>query len=159
MTFKDAVEGTPDVAGAWRPGLQALSRADGAHVRADDPQRLRGSVNIDAALDRKREHQNSPRWDYAVGHQPVNGKGEMIYWIEIHPATEHGITEVLNKLQWLLQWLKDSAPLLRRMPPEFVWVSSGKTSFTARSPQARKLARAKVRSVGRSFTIPDRAAD
>lgn len=157
MTFRKAAEGTPDVADAWRPGLQAISSINKEHMRAETPQRLRGSVNVDETL--REEYPQEPRWDYAVGHQPVNGKGEMIYWIEIHPASEHGVTEVLNKLQWLTQWLNDSAPLLREILPAFIWVSSGKTSFTARSPQARKLARAKVRNVGRFFVIPDKTSD
>ena len=156
MTFKEAVKGTRDIDRAWQPGLQALSRADGGHVRVASPRRLRGSVNIDESL--KDQYSQAPRWDYAVGHQPANGRGEMIYWIEIHPASEHGVTEVLDKLKWLLQWLRDSAPLLREMPPAFIWVSSGKTSFNARSPQARKLAQNRVRNVGRSFTIRDKAA-
>lgn len=159
MTFKKAVAGTPDVAGAWRPGLQSLSPADRAHVTAEVPHRLRGSVYVDGALEPKREHRNAPRWDYAVGHQPTDRKAEMVYWIEIHPASEHGITEVLNKLQWLLQWLRASAPLLRNMPSAFIWISSGKTSFTARSPQARRLAQAGVRNAGRFFTIPNNVSD
>ena len=158
MTFKKAVDGTQDLSGAWRAGLQALSTKDKAHVSVEDPQRLCGSVNVEESLRSKQGHQNAPLWDYAVGHQPENVKGEMVYWIEIHPANQHGVSEVLNKLEWLLQWLKDSAPLLRKMPPAFIWVSSGKTSFTASSPQARKLARAKVRIVGRLFTIPNKAA-
>ncbi len=159
MTFKEAVEGTPDVADAWRPGLKALAAADKAHVAAEDTHRLRGGVYVDGALERKKEHKNARRWDYAVGHKPANRKVEMIYWIETHPASEHGIGEVLNKLQWLRQWLGESARLLHKMPAAFIWVSSGKTSFTARSPQARRLAQAGVRNVGRSFVIPDNAPD
>ncbi len=155
MTFRKAVQGTPDVAHAWRPGLQALCAADGKHVRAEDPQRLRGSVNIDKSLQRR--YPNDSRWDYAVGYQPVNGKGPMIYWIEIHPATQHGVTEVLNKREWLLQWLKNSAPLLDKMRRAFVWVSSGKTSFIPNSPQAKKLAADGVQYAGRLFIIPNRA--
>jgi hypothetical protein len=137
VNFKQAVENTPELEDAYRAGLQALSGADKQHVDAEDTRRLRGSANVDVAL--AEGHPNDPRWDYAIGHQPINRDGEVIYWIEIHPASGGEITVVLTKLAWLKGWLRQSAPDLHALPRAFVWVSSGKTTFTARSPRRGAL--------------------
>ncbi len=155
MTFRDAVEKTPGLQGAWRSGLQALRGTDGKHVSVEDTQRLAGSVNVDAAL--TQSHPNDPRWDYAVGHRPTNRKGEVVYWIEIHPARSGEINVVLGKLAWLKSWLHQSAPHLQAMERVFVWVSSGKTSFTLSSPQQKRFALLGLRHQGRVFKIPDEA--
>jgi hypothetical protein len=151
VKFKEAVEGTPGVEAAWRPGLQAIERADRRHIDVEDGKCLRGSVNLDAAMKHARPH--DPRWDYGVGHQAARNAAEIVYWIEIHPANNRGVAEVLSKLAWLIQWLKDSAPLLRDMPRAYVWVSSGKTSFTLSSPQRKRLAVHGLRHVGRTFKL------
>lgn len=155
MTFKDAVRKTPGFEGAWRSGLQALHGTDRQHVEADDAQRLSGSVNVDAAL--TQSHPNDPRWDYAVGHRPTNRKEEVVYWIEIHPASNGDIKVVLAKLIWLRSWVRKSAPHLQAMKKVFVWVSSGKTSFTLSSPQQKQFALLGLRHKGRVFKIPNEA--
>jgi hypothetical protein len=151
VTFKKAVEGTPDLMGTWCAGLQALSRADKAHVTAEDTRRLTGSVNVDLTL--KAKLPKEPRWDYAIGHLPTNLTHEMVYWVEIHPANDRGVAEVLKKLTWLKQWLRDFAPLLRAMPRAFVWVSSGMTSFTPSSPQQKQFALLGLQHKGRVLRI------
>ncbi|MGO8688044.1 MAG: hypothetical protein ACLQLG_00270 [Thermoguttaceae bacterium] len=155
MSFRDAVENTPAVASAWRNGLHALRRADSAHVRAETPRLLTGSVDIDGALEA--DYHGAPRWDYAVGHRPRNMRAEIIYWIEIHPANDRGVDEVLKKLAWLKKWLT-SARALGKMRREFIWVSSGRTSFTPLSPQQKQFAALGLQHKGRVFTIPDEAA-
>ena len=70
VTFKKAVEDTPNLNHGWCAGLRALSRADKDHVTAEDPDRLTGSVNVDAML--KEGRPEEPRWDYAIGHLPTN---------------------------------------------------------------------------------------
>ncbi len=153
MTFKSAVENTPGLEGEWRAGLQSLSGADREHIGAEDTRQLRGSVNLDAAL--KNSHRDDPRWDYAVGHKPINRSGEVVYWIEIHPAGSAHVGAVLAKLAWLKHWLGRSAADLNALPKVFLWVSSGRTSFTARAPQVRRLAQAGLRHAGRFFSIPN----
>ncbi len=155
MTFKDAVDGTPDLKGSWLPGFQALWKADKEHVSAEDNRRITGSVNIDAALKDRCPHDN--RWDYAIGHQPVNAQSEMIYCLEVHPASSGEVKVVLAKVAWLVRWLKESAPKLQGMKKVFVWVSSGKTSFTLSSPQRKQFALHGLRHTGRVFTIPNEA--
>jgi len=44
----------------------------------------------------------------------------------------------MAKLQWLKRWLKNKAPNLNAMRCEFVWLSSGKTSFTPGSTQQKR---------------------
>jgi hypothetical protein len=153
VTFKNAVEATPDLKGAWRGGLQALPGADTQHVDAEDPRRLAGSVDVDSALAGK--YPNDPRWDYGIGHRPTNVTGEMVYWIEIHPASSGEVKAVLAKLTWLKRWLRESAPRLQSMRKVFVWVSSGKTSFTLSSPQQKQFALLGLRHQGRVFKIPN----
>ena len=118
MKFKKAIEETPDLKNSWCAGLQALSGADREHVAAEDTHRLTGSVNVDAALQEKFPNDN--RWDYAVGHQPSNLKGEMVYWIEIHPASSGEVKALLAKLEWLQGWLRSSAPKLHGMRRAFI---------------------------------------
>jgi hypothetical protein len=117
--------------------------------------RLAGSVDLDAALADK--FPNDARWDYGIGHQPADAKGEMVYWVEIHPATSGEVKVVLAKLAWLKRWLQASAPRLRKMRRAFVWVSSGKTSFTLSSPQQKQFALLGLRHRGRAFKIPNDA--
>lgn len=155
MTFKDAVEKTPKLQEAWRAGFQALTAADRQHVDAQDTRRLAGSVNVDAAL--ARSHANDPRWDYAVGHRPTNYDGEVVYWIEIHPGSSGEIRAVKAKLTWLQKWLQASAPELNAMRRAFIWISSGRTSFSPVSLQRKQLALLGLRYYGGVFTIPDKA--
>lgn len=153
MTFKSAVEATPDLQGAWRAGLQALRRIDKQHVDAEDSRRLSGSVDLDSALAVKCPY--APRWDYAIGHRPTNANGEMVYWVEVHPASGAEVGVVLAKLAWLKQWLQESAPRLQAIRKAFVWISSGKTSFTLSSPQRKRFALLGLRQRGRLFRIPN----
>jgi len=50
VKFKDAVESTPHLGKAWKRGLQALRAEDKPHIEAEDPRKLLGSVDVDAAL-------------------------------------------------------------------------------------------------------------
>lgn len=155
LTFQQAVETTPDLTGAFQKGLGALKTADKPHLAAQDARRLRGSVDLDRALQARCPNDN--RWDYGVGHRPENLPTEMVYWIEVHTASAGEIKVVLAKLQWLQAWLKERAPGLNRMRKEFIWVSSGKTSFTLTAPQVKKFALRGLQHKGRFFRIPDQA--
>jgi hypothetical protein len=84
-------------------------------------------------------------------------KEEMIYWVEIHPATEREIKNVIAKLRWLKTWLRDHAPNLNRMRCEFLWLSSGRTSLSPSAPQRKRMAQHGLLHRGRRFTIPDAA--
>jgi len=155
VKFKKAVESTPEAKDAYNPGLQALRNVDKQRVKAQETKRLVGSVDLDATV--KDKYPNDPRWDYAIGHKPSNLKAEMIYWIEIHPASDGEKRVVLAKLNWLKKWLMESAAKLNVMRREFIWVSSGKTSFTLTSPQQKRFALRGLQYKGRGFNITDNA--
>jgi len=140
MSFKAAIEAIPHLAGSWQPGLQALRPADRVRVTPGNTRSLRGSVDLDAAY--AAAEPNASRWDYGIGYLA------RVYWVEVHPATDGDIPEVLSKLQWLQNWLAGAGRALRKHPTEFVWVSSGRTAFTPSSPQRRRLAQAGLRHTG-----------
>ena len=151
MTFKKAVESTPDVKDAWNPGLQALRASDRRRLLPTAPRDLTGSVDLDTTL--RNAHPNAARWDYAIGYR-LNSR-EMIYWVEVHPATDGEISVVLNKFAWLTTWLSANAKQLNRFSREFVWISSSRASFTPLAPQAKRLASSGIRHVGRRFRMGD----
>ena len=155
MTFQDAVQETPAFQGRWRQGLRALRGRDRPHVQAEDTRRLTGSVYADTALEG--DFPNDQRWDYAIGHRPTDLRQEMVYWVEVHPASDGEVNVVLGKLRWLQQCLHDSAPQLNAMWRQFIWVSSGKTSFTLSSPQQKQFALLGLQHKGRVLRIPNEA--
>ena len=148
MSFRQAVEATPNLGQELRPGLQALGAYSG-RVRCRDPRKLKGSVDIDAAL--QATDPNGHRWDYAVGHSESGS--DKVYWIEVHPASDHGVTELLAKVAWLNVWLRGDGRRLKDLTKAYVWISSGSTSFTKTSPAARKLAQQGVISAGGYYTF------
>lgn len=108
MTFQQAVARTSDLGvTAFQPGLQALGN-NSSRVHCADTRRLTGSVALDDLL--KAKYPNDPLWDYGIGLR--KGKREAAVWIEVHPASTSEVTTVLNKLQWLRNWLKNQAPTL-----------------------------------------------
>jgi len=150
MDFRDAVTRTQGLEGAYRAGLQALRRADRARIDCTRPDSLTGSFDLDSAL--ALSHPDAARWDYGIGVR--NGRGrETVTWMEVHPATSRGAEEVCRKHRWLTQWLEASAPLLRKLPREFVWVASGNVHIPLNSPHRRRLASQGVRFAGRTLHL------
>jgi hypothetical protein len=152
VTFKQAVEQTPNLEDAWRCGLQALRAEDRPHVVPDDPRELTGSADIDAAL--RPAEPNANRWDFAIGFQHTNRNEELIYWIETHTGSDSQISVVLRKLDWLLNWLKGDGQKLAVFEREIVWVASGATSFTKGAKQVKILAAKGIRYSGARLRIP-----
>ena len=138
MNFRIAIQATPNLANAWKPGLGALRAPDRPHVVSEDPRLLKGSVDVDSALQSKAPNAN--RWDFAIGYQHANRTAECVYWVEIHTASDKQVKVVLDKLRWLKSWLAGDGVRLRRFERDFVWVSSGSTSFTLTSPQQKQFA-------------------
>ena len=152
MSFRNAVERTPHLAEAWRPGLQALRARDRPHVEAENTRRLTGSAYIDEALEVVQP--NAHRWDFGIGYQHSNRNDECVYWVEIHTADDRGVEQVLDKLRWLKDWLAGEGQPLNRFEREFIWLSSGATSFTLSSPQQKKFAQLGLQNKGRVLHIP-----
>jgi len=150
MKFREAVEATSGLSEAYEAGLKALAAVDRSRITVANEGSLCGSVNLDTALRRgARAHEHV--WDYGVCHATDGYQG--IHWIEVHPASDHGVTDLLDKFAWLTQWLASDGSRLRRMTVAFIWISSGKTTFTKTSSSARRLAQKGVRSAGRHYHI------
>lgn len=116
------------LSGAWKPGLEALSRTHRVRVQAHRPRALTGSVDLDGAL--AQGEPNAARWDYGVGYRHRDGV-ECAHWIEVHPATSKHVSAILSKLRWLKTHLKRNAPELAAMTggpgrgPAYVWIHTG----------------------------------
>ena len=148
--FKKAVTGTNGISAAYCRGLRALKAIDQHRISAISTRSIQGSVDIDTSL--KPKFPQSNRWDYAIGYKR-SAHGHVVYWVEVHPASPGDVKIILAKLDWLLDWLKESNSPLSRVPREFIWVSSGKTILSPRSPEVKKLASRGVRSVGRHLHL------
>lgn len=145
IAFADAVRECALLRTALQTGLQALRPADRSRVSVDDPRRIVGSVNIDAAT--LQRHPDDPRWDYAVGCQR-SPNSQFVHWIEVHPANSRHVDDVLQKLGWLKQWLRTNALRLYHMPAKHYWVSSGPVALLPNSPQRRRLAKSGIHFAG-----------
>jgi hypothetical protein len=155
MTFKKAVEETPHLKGKWQAGLGALRAQDRPHIQPASPKKLRGSVDVDDALKKVKEHAQANRWDFGIGFQHTNRNAEVIYWVEIHTGSDSEISVVLRKLAWLNQWLSADGKTFSSFESSFVWVPSGATSFTKRARQVKELAMKGLRYAGSGFKISD----
>ena len=147
--FKEAVEATPEIRKGYCNGLQAL-KGNAAKVAVADTRKLNGSVDIDVCT--LELYPNEPRWDYAIGY---DGKA---YFLEVHPANTSNVKEMIQKADWLKQWLQRKAPALKVIAGSttFYWVPSGKYAIQPNSPQYRKLAQSKILLVSR-FVLPVKA--
>jgi hypothetical protein len=152
VKFKEAVKKTRHLENAWMPGLLALRRRDRPHVAPSDPRKLKGSADVDAAL--RHQQPNAHRWDFAIGFRHTNRQQDCVYWVEIHTANEKEVKVVLDKLLWLKDWLAGDGKLLNQFEKDFIWVSSGETSFIPGSPKLRRLAELGLRHKGSVLRIP-----
>ena len=151
MTFEESVKGTPNLKGAFKAGLQALHPNDRAHVIVGDGRRLRGSVDVDAAL--RHVDPNANRWDFAVAYKHTNRQTEVVYWVEFHRASDSEFGTVIKKAKWLLDWLKGEGKLLNRFESDLLWVSTGRTSLTLTAPQVRQMALVGLQAIGSTLRI------
>ena len=117
--FKTAVENTPDIANCYQVGLQALGKYS-KKIELDDTMLCSGSVDIDACT--KAKYPQSSRWDYALCY-----KAE-VFFVEVHTANSTEVGAVLNKFQWLKDWLNNEAPEINKLKAKsqtpFVWIQS-----------------------------------
>lgn len=130
--FEDAVCNCIEIKDAYQPGITALGK-NSVSVRAIDPKKLTGSVDIDKSLLLARA--NEPRWDYAVGY------ADAAYFVEVHPADTKNVDEMLNKVAWLKNWLSATAPDLKKLHKcgVFNWIPSGRVRILKTSTQYKKI--------------------
>jgi hypothetical protein len=152
VNFKRAVSKTPHLTNAWMAGLGALRAQDRPHVAPEDPRRLKGSADVDSALLGRQP--NAHRWDFAIGYRHANRQNDCVYWIEIHTANDKEVKVVLDKLRWLRAWLTGDGKFLNQFERDFIWVSSGTTSFTLGAPQVKQFAQLGLQHKGKVLRIP-----
>ena len=138
MNFKSAVKATPLLENAWMPGLGALRAQDRPHIDAEDTRLLNGSADVDGALQQHQPHAH--RWDFAIAYRHSNRDQDFVYWVEMHTAIDKEVKVVLAKLDWLRAWLATDGKLLSQFERDFVWVSTGATSFTSTAPKVKLIA-------------------
>jgi hypothetical protein len=143
ITFRKAVEGTPDVATGYKAGLIALG-AYSAKVSVSNTKLLQGSIDIDMLTTAR--YPNDNRWDYAFAY---NGE---VFFIEVHSANSSQVSIVLKKLQWLKDWLHHKAPEINKIKAKdapFYWIQSKGFAIPKNSPQYRAAQIAGLKPIAR----------
>lgn len=153
MGFREAVNATEELSGAYCPGIHALPEADRNRLECAQTRRLTGSVNLENNL--RNQYPDDPIWDYGVGWQ-TGGRNDCAIWIEVNPASSGHIGAVIKKIKWLKGWLQTSAPALSsitRGTDGCVWIASGRVLLQRSSRQARELAAAGVSFPRQRFVL------
>lgn len=131
LAFKKAVEATSDVSSGYCQGLSAMKNQDKGRIIVPDSKKIDGSLDIDGAT--RSIYPIDNRWDYAVCYD-----GEVFY-IEVHPASTSDVLVVIQKLDWLKDWLKNHAGKINKLTANvrnpYYWVQSGKFSIIKTSRQ------------------------
>lgn len=142
MTFKEAVEGTPEIATCLQTGLKALG-GNSKKIKLRHTSLCEGSVDIDVCVSKL--YPSSNRWDYCFSY---NGE---VFFVEVHSAITSEVSTVLNKLTWLKKWLRDSAPELDNLKAKsrtpFYWVQSSGFSILPQSKQFRSAVQAGIKPI------------
>jgi hypothetical protein len=144
MRFEAAVANSDDMKEYYRVGLQALLERDRNRLSCRDTRKIRGSLNLDAAVSKL--YPGQPSWDYGIGIKKTESTDKAI-WVEVHPADANQVQKMIDKLTWLKNWLNNRARDLMGITEgdsPYIWVSSGRVSFQQTSPQARRLALAGI---------------
>lgn len=139
MTFKEAVEATPDVSTGYRVGLSALGK-NSLKITVPNTSLIDGSLDIDSCT--TSHYPTSNRWDYAFSY---NGE---VFFVEVHSAISSEVSTVLRKLQWLKDWLNADAPEInklkvKRLEP-FYWIQSSNFSIPKTTRQYRAAVANKI---------------
>ncbi len=121
--FQLAVEATSVVGHAFHAGIQALEEQHKQML--EDKHLATGSLALDETLKKTKPHGDAHRWDYAIGLSAANNK-ERVLWLEPHRAGSGEAQTVIDKLEWLKGWLRDSAPELDKLHKAFVWLGTNK---------------------------------
>ena len=135
MRFRTAVQSTNEIAPYFQNQLNALSNAHQNSIFPSNPKRITGSVNIDAAL--QLTYPNDNRWDYAIGYR-ISSQDDKAFFVEFHRAKVDEVLRVLQKKQWLENWMYGK-PVANLQQKKFVWVSAGGIQIPPNSPQRRDL--------------------
>ncbi|PNS36962.1 hypothetical protein V512_011195 [Mesotoga sp. Brook.08.105.5.1] len=92
-------------------------------------------IFLDSCL--KEDYPTENRWDYAV-FIDIDAVLKTAF-IEIHPANESEVDEVIIKARWMKQWIMDNQIRVITENRKFFWVSSGNVKITKNSQKIRLL--------------------
>jgi hypothetical protein len=92
LTFKRAVEATPDIANGYQIGLGALGQYSNK-INAVDTRLFDGSVDIDTCT--TINYPNANRWDYALAYN------KKVYFVEVHSANTSQVNSFLSSCKKL----------------------------------------------------------
>ena len=136
-----------ELATCARPGLDALE--------VEHKPIVHGGANIACGvpldLCRKMNEPNAPRWDYVfVERDTDNGVA-----IEVHHTDPNEVDRMIEKKQWAEKLLAEQCPNVKVLG--WVWLASPPASrifILPQSPNARRLAEAKIRFPQILFSLP-----
>ena len=154
MQFKQGLETVPELRTAYRIGLGAIKAGHRDRIVCADTRKLAGSVDLDSTLGASLP--NDPRWDYGIGIRDTQ-EADRIHWIEVHPALDGDVKDILKKHDWLKAWLTRRAPDLLKMTASvkgYAWVATKRIGFRQGSPKAKQLAVHGISFPCKMFTIP-----
>ena len=139
LSFKEAVEATPDVATGYKEGISAFGRyAD--KIKVPDLSKIDGSLDIDATTVDLYPDDN--RWDYALCYDSE------VFYIEVHSAITSEVSRMIKKLQWLKRWLPTKAPEINKLTTRtrhpYYWVQSSKCDIPKHMPQYKTVVQSRI---------------
>lgn len=123
------------------PGKQALTSVAQTAVR-ESKVRIADSLDLDGAT--KPLHPDKHRWDYLLG---TNHSERPILAVEVHPARSSEVDVLIKKKRNAETVLASELTADHRVR-RWLWLASGRSSFTSTGPEARRLAAAGIRFVG-----------
>ncbi|MFM8260985.1 MAG: hypothetical protein ACKN9S_01780 [Pirellula sp.] len=153
--FQKVVQKSESIKAAYRDGLGALIETDRNRIEVANIRHLTGSVDIDNHLRNLEPYRNATRWDYLIGYQYNDGRKvtEVVYIVEVHPATEGEVSKVVKKLAWLKSFINAEVAELAQIKSRIFWISSGKTSISPTSKKRRILALNGIELAGKKLRI------
>jgi hypothetical protein len=139
--FQTAVAITPQVSGAYRPGLQALEGGHRAKIELTQTLRCEGSLNIDDTV--RLHYPQANRWDYCFSY------GGAVFFVEVHTASTSEVSTVIRKLRWLKDWLAEQAPAINQLKAKtpYYWIQSNGFHILPNSSQYRQAIQAGIKPI------------
>ena len=133
MTFAEALDSCPRLKEHYRAGLGALS-SDRSRVTIRDTRRILGSVDVEAA--QQEISGQAHTWDYGIG---LRHGGEVVIWLEVHSANNSHVQAILDKLDSLINFLREHAAEMSRFPRIYVWLATRGVGIAPASRERRRL--------------------
>lgn len=133
----------------FKDGVKAIKNEHRNKIKVPDTALIRGSIDFDRALEKDYSQDN--RWDYGFEYD-----GNFIF-IEFHPAQTSEIECIINKVDFISNWLQKNSPNILKLPKfekgkrQYYWVSTGRNGILPSSRGAKRLAMKNIRPVGSVF--------